>query len=143
LTASTSGGSSSCTVPAPSKTTELAPCQTWSLDSCAGNQTNYPSAGYDERKWQTPARNGSDYVTTFQDYRELTGYADITYNADRTSAVVTIQAFSRTCQPILYSFGGGKASSSNTYTVTSTATGTLSVVVTIPSVNATLTLDRK
>jgi alpha-amylase len=132
----------SCTVPAPSTTTELAPCQTWALDSCNGNQTTYPSAGYDERKWQTPGKGSSDYVSSFQDYRELTGYADITYSSDRTNATVTVNAFARSCSPILYSFGGATPTSSNTYNVPSGFTGTLSVVATIPSVNATLTLDR-
>lgn len=139
-TVSTTPGS--CTIPAPSTTTELAPCQTWSLDSCNGNQTTYSSAGYDERKWQTPGKASSDYVSSFQDYRELTGYADITYSSDRTSATVTVNAFTRSCGAVLYSFGGAAATSSNTYKVSAGFTGTLSVVATIPSANATLTLDR-
>jgi hypothetical protein len=73
----------------------------------------------------------------------LTGYADVTYNSARTSATVTVNAFTRTCSPVLYSFGGAAATSSNTYSVPAGFTGTLSVVATIPSLNATLTLDRK
>ncbi|KAI8579463.1 hypothetical protein K450DRAFT_210259 [Umbelopsis ramanniana AG] len=138
---SASTGTSSCSVPAPAPTTELTPCSTWNLDSCNGSQTSYNSTGYDDRKWQTPGKGSSDYVSSFQDYRELTGYADVTYNSARTSATVTVNAFARTCNSILYSFGGATATSSNTYSVPAGFTGTLSVVATIPALNATLTLD--
>ncbi|KAG2179650.1 hypothetical protein INT44_006498, partial [Umbelopsis vinacea] len=138
---SASTGTGSCSVPAPAATTELTSCSIWNLDSCNGSQTSYNSTGYDDRKWQTPGKGSSDYVSSFQDYRELTGYADVTYNSARTSATVTVNAFARTCNPILYSFGGATATSSNTYSVPAGFTGTLSVVATIPSLNATLTLD--
>ncbi|KAI8073295.1 glycoside hydrolase superfamily [Gongronella butleri] len=131
-----------CSVPAPAPTTTLTGCGIWSLDSCSNGASTYPAAGYDDRKWQTPSRtNGSYYVDTFQDFRELTGYADITYNADRTSATVTVHANVRSCTTPKFKFGSATATETNTFDVDTSFTGALDIVVTAPDANATLTLE--
>ncbi|KAJ7645175.1 glycoside hydrolase superfamily [Mycena polygramma] len=101
---------------------DLPACQTFAGDACVGQQTDYPAEN-DQRKWQTPPRGTAGWSTGFQDYRELTGYADFLYAADRTSAVVTVNAFSRTGSALTYSFNGSAFGTANTASVNSAFTG--------------------
>lgn len=65
----------------------------------------------------------------FQDYRELTGYADFVYAADRQSAVVTVNAFSRTGSALAYSFNGGAFGSASSAAVSAPFTGAYVIAV--------------
>ncbi|KAG5640213.1 hypothetical protein DXG03_000546 [Asterophora parasitica] len=108
---------------------ELTPCNTWNgLDACSGQQTDY-DASYDQRMWQTPARGSIDWSEGFQDYRDLTGYVDLVYNAARTSVTVNVIANSRTGAALTYSFNGGAFGSSSSATVTSSFTGAYAISV--------------
>ncbi|KAJ6586455.1 hypothetical protein DFH09DRAFT_1308481 [Mycena vulgaris] len=80
-----------------------------------------------ERPAQAPARGATAWVPGYQDYRELTGYADLLYAADRKSAVVTVTAFSRTGIALTYSFNGAAFGSANTAAVSSSFTGSFMI----------------
>ncbi|KAJ7912991.1 glycoside hydrolase superfamily [Mycena leptocephala] len=107
---------------------DLPPCQTFTGDACVGQQTDYPAEN-DQRKWQTPSRGTAGWSDGFQDYRELTGYADFLYAADRKSAVVTVNAFSRTGSALTYAFNGGAFGSANKASVNSAFTGAYVIAV--------------
>ncbi|KAG6914997.1 hypothetical protein DXG01_014011 [Tephrocybe rancida] len=108
---------------------ELTPCNTWNgLDACVGQQTDYNTT-YDQRSWQTPARGSADWSDGFQDYRDLTGYIDLVYNAARTSVTVTVKATSRTGVALTYSFNGGAFGSTPSATVTSSYAGPYAISV--------------
>ncbi|KAG6856246.1 hypothetical protein H0H87_006105 [Tephrocybe sp. NHM501043] len=108
---------------------ELTPCNTWNgQDSCVGQQTDYDST-YDNRSWQTPERGSFDWSEGFQDFRDLTGYIDLVYNAARTSVTVTVKAISRTGVALKYSFNGGTFGTSSSVTVSNSFTGPYSISV--------------
>jgi hypothetical protein len=92
-------------------------------------------------QWQTPPRGSASWSSGFQDYRELTGYADFLYAADRKSVVVTVNAFSRTGSALIYSFNGGAFGSANTVSVSSATTGAFAISVK-DAAGHVLTLDR-
>lgn len=79
------------------------------------------------------------YVSSFQDMRDLIGYADIQYNSARNNAVVVVNAASRTGGALTYNFGGN-SQSSNTFQVSSSFSGSLSITITSSSGN-TLVLE--
>jgi hypothetical protein len=81
------------------------------------------------RQWQTPSRGTAGWSDGFQDYRELTGYADFLYAADRKSALVTVNAFSRTGSALTYAFNGGAFGSANKASVNSAFTGAYVIAV--------------
>lgn len=93
-------------------------CESWNgLDRCNGSGYVFsPSA--EKRRWQTPPKGGEGYVATFQDYRDLVGYADIQYSFDRKRGVVVVNAASRTGESLTYYFNGA-GQSSNAYQVSS------------------------
>lgn len=93
-------------------------------------------------QWQTPPRGQFDWQSSYQDYRELTGYADYLYAADRKSARVSVLANSRQGLALQYSFGGAAFQSASSTTLSSSYTGGL-VVVVKDSKGNTLTLDRE
>ncbi|KAJ6609042.1 glycoside hydrolase superfamily [Mycena sp. CBHHK59/15] len=94
---------------------DLPACSTFTGDACVGQQTDYPAEN-DLRKWQTPPKGAAGYSAGFQDYRDLTGYADFMYAADRKSATVTVNAFSRTNIGLTYSFNGAAFGSAKSAT---------------------------
>lgn len=100
-------------------------------DICTG-------AGFDmapsseKRRWQTPPKGDAAYQESFQDYSDLIGYADIQYNEARDSAVVTVNAASKTGATLTYDFGG-KTQSSPIFEVTSALKKSLAITVTSDS----------
>lgn len=101
-------------------------------DSCpASHIYTFPSSS-ENRRWQTPPRDHASHVSTFQDMRDLVGYADIQYNAARTDAVVVVNAASRTGESLGYSFGGS-SQTSNTFRVPPSFTGSLAITITSAS----------
>ncbi|RPB21087.1 glycoside hydrolase [Terfezia boudieri ATCC MYA-4762] len=115
-------------------------CENWNgLDSCAaGDVYTFPNVA-ESRRWQTPPQGAADYVSTFQNYRDLIGYADIQYNSARTAAAVVVNTASRTGETLTYSFNGA-SQSSNSFQVTNSFTSGLDIVVTSVS-GKNLTLD--
>ncbi|KAG5651352.1 hypothetical protein H0H81_008991 [Sphagnurus paluster] len=108
---------------------ELSPCNTWNgQDACVGQQTDYDPS-WDQRMWQTPARNNFDWSEGFQDYRDLTGYVDLVYNAARTSVTVNVIANSRTGAALSYSFNGGAFGSASSTWVSGSFTGPYAISV--------------
>lgn len=97
-------------------------------DNCNGNSYEMAPSS-EKRRWQTPPRGDADYKESFQDYSHLVGYADIKYNAGRNSAVVTVNAASKTNAVLTYNFGG-TTQSSPTFQVSSSLTGALPITVT-------------
>ncbi|KAJ7277474.1 glycoside hydrolase superfamily [Mycena rebaudengoi] len=124
----TSSGSGPTGVPS-----DLPACSTFTGDGCVGQQTDYPAEN-DQRKvnklqWQTPPQGAPGWSAGFQNYRDLTGYADFVYTSDRKSATVTVNAFSRNNQALTYSFNGGAFASAKSATVTSAFKGAYVIVV--------------
>ena len=104
-------------------------CRNWNgLDNCASGVYTFPVSA-ERRRWQTPPEGGDGYVGTFQDYRDLVGYADIQYSSDRTRAVVVVNAASRTGESLTYSFNGA-SQSSNTFQINSGLAEQLAIAVT-------------
>ncbi|KAF8462963.1 glycoside hydrolase superfamily [Kalaharituber pfeilii] len=102
------------------------------LDNCASGSTyTFPNAA-ESRRWQSPPEGEPQYVSTFQNYRDLVGYADIQYNSARNAAVVVVNVASRTGETLTYSFNGA-SQSSNTYQIQSTFSSGLDIVVTSSS----------
>lgn len=97
-------------------------------DNCNGDSYEMAPSS-EKRRWQTPPRGDADYKESFQDYSHLVGYADIKYNAGRNSAVVTVNAASKTNAVLSYNFGG-TTQSSPTFQVSSSLTKTLPITVT-------------
>ncbi|KAI8852986.1 glycoside hydrolase superfamily [Chytridium lagenaria] len=124
--------------PGPVVPDDLPGCTTFTGDSCAGSQTDLPASS-DERRWQTPPRGNGDWSAGFQDYRDLTGYADTVYSDNsRTSATVTVIANSRTNAALSYTFNG-ISQTSNTFRVTNSVRDGLKI--TVKAGDATLVLD--
>ncbi|GAB9477290.1 putative alpha amylase, partial [Globisporangium polare] len=114
------------------------------LDSCqSGTQTTY-SDSEEVRRWQTPPRNAPGWSSGFQDYRSLTGYANVVYDSGRTSATVDVRTNLRVNTSAIscsYSFNG-VASSSSTFKATSSLATDLAIKVTCTSTAGdTWTLD--
>ncbi|PWW73697.1 glycoside hydrolase family 13 protein [Tuber magnatum] len=104
-------------------------CRNWNgLDGCARRVYTFPDSA-ERRRWQTPPEGEGGYVSTFQDYRDLVGYADIQYSSDRTRAVVVVNAASRTGKSLTYSFNGA-TQSVNTFQVDSGLAGQLAITIT-------------
>ncbi|PPQ72965.1 hypothetical protein CVT24_000167 [Panaeolus cyanescens] len=97
-------------------------------DSCVGNAADM-AASSERRRWQTPPRGDPAYVPSFQDYSDLVGYADIQYNSARTSAVVTVNAASKTGAKLSFNFGG-TVQDSPTFQVSSNLRDALPITVT-------------
>lgn len=75
------------------------------MDTCRGNQVDYPES-IEQRRWQTPPPSSADYASpTWQHYRNLQGYAQVLYAADRQSAKVKMITLTREPTRILYRFG--------------------------------------
>ncbi|RPA85447.1 glycoside hydrolase [Ascobolus immersus RN42] len=109
-------------------------CNTWNgLDSCTGTSSEFVASS-EKRRWQTPPKTANDpqYIPQFQDYRDLIGYANIQYSSGRNSAIVTINAASRTGESLTYHFND-VAQASQHLQVSGSYTGTLSVKVTTAS----------
>lgn len=108
-------------------------------DSCSsGDIYTFPDSS-ENRRWQTPPQGDSTYVSSFQNLRDLVGYADIQYNSARTSAVVVVNAGSRIGESLTYNFGGN-SQTSNTFQVSSSFSGSLAITITSAS-GKTLVLD--
>ncbi|CAG8952424.1 hypothetical protein HYFRA_00001171 [Hymenoscyphus fraxineus] len=128
-------------IPSESPATPPTGCGNWNGgDSCPNDGTSAFAASSENRRWQTPPSGGPGYDPSFGSYRDLVGYADIQYNSGRTSAVVVINAASRTGETISYAFNGGAAQSSNSFQVTNSFSNALSMRLSTPS-GKTLTLD--
>ncbi|GLD93561.1 hypothetical protein PINS_up002153 [Pythium insidiosum] len=101
-------------------------------DSCVGNNVNM-SPDSEARRWQTPPRNSTGWLPSYQDYRSLQAYAHVVYAGDRLSATVTVRTTVRvptaTCT---YSFNGG-ISTSAVFQVDSSLSAALNVIVTCAS----------
>lgn len=105
-----------------------------------GSQTDVPPSEA-KRGWQTPPRKASDYRETYQDFSDLTGYAQVTYNANRSSAIVEVKTFLRTPNATLtFYFDANPGVPSNRITVTDTFAKELQIKVT-SSLGHTLVLD--
>ncbi|KAH7109641.1 glycoside hydrolase superfamily [Dendryphion nanum] len=108
-------------------------------DSCSSGSTyTFPDSA-ENRRWQTPPQSDPQYVSEFQSYRSLTGYADIQYNSARNAAVVVVNCLSRTQATLTYSFNGA-SQSGNTFQANTNTRGGLNIVVT-GSDGSKLTLD--
>lgn len=108
-------------------------------DSCASGSVYTLPDSSENRRWQTPPEGDPAYVSTFQNLRDLVGYADIQYNSARTSAAVVVNAASRTGEALTYNFGGN-SQTSNTFQVSSSFTSSLAITITSAS-GKTLVLD--
>lgn len=102
------------------------------LDNCASGSTYTLPNSAERRRWQTPPKGDPAYVSTFQDMRDLVGYADIQYNAGRNAAAVVVNAASRTGETLQYIFNS-VAQSSNIYQVNSGFSSSLTIAVTSAS----------
>jgi alpha-amylase len=111
------------------------------MDSCKGQQVDYPEV-YETRRWQASPHSNS---ISWQHYRNLQGYAQVTYNSNRDEATVEVITFTRVkpIGPILYQFGNAAWQESPKMTVNPTGNEQgLSVKVWAPSLkNSTLNLD--
>ncbi|KAF7362568.1 Alpha-amylase [Mycena venus] len=112
----------STTMPISSTTSMSSTTTTSVLGDPTGIPADLPRVS-DVHSGRHPPRGSAGWSAGFQDYRELTGYADFLYAADRKSAVVTVNAFSRTGSVLTYSFNGGAFASANTASVSSAFTG--------------------
>jgi S-adenosylmethionine:diacylglycerol 3-amino-3-carboxypropyl transferase len=129
------------------------------MDNC---QASFHDYGYPDnveaRRWQTPPRGAPGHKPSFQNYRDIQGYASVTYSPSRQRAHVKINVFTRvTPTSLLYRFAASsevnardtgvdmfQLSTDNTFTVDHDFKDSLSVVVYAPQLNnATLVLDRK
>jgi alpha-amylase len=128
-------------IPSENPATAPSGCGNWNGgDSCPNDATSAFNASSENRRWQTPPQGGPGYASSFLNYRDLVGYADIQYNSGRTAAAVVINAASRTGETISYSFNGGAATASNVYQVNSGFADALSITISSSS-GKTLTLD--
>jgi alpha-amylase len=86
------------------------PCSNYQgMDSCQGNQVNYPES-VEQRRWQTPPISSPSYVSkSWQSYRNLQGYARVLYSAVGTTAKVKVITTVRVKTKILYQFGDGSS----------------------------------
>jgi alpha-amylase len=138
--APTSATPSTTTTSAPATTTATPSGTCWNYDgydSCASSsQTELPATD-DERKWQTPPRNASDWSTNYQDYRSLTGYAHVVYGSSRTSATVSVRTYLRVASATCTYTFNGVSSTSATYQATSSLTAELLIVVKCISTDST------
>ncbi|KAI5805479.1 glycoside hydrolase superfamily [Peziza echinospora] len=118
-------------------------CSNWNgLDSCpSGTTYTFPDAA-ESRRWQTPSQKGgdSDYVSTFQDYSDLIGYADIQYSPLRDAAAVVVNAASRTGEELEYFFNGVRQRNNSFQALASDGLDGLDIVVKTAS-GKTLVLD--
>ncbi|KAF3931211.1 Alpha-amylase [Dactylella cylindrospora] len=127
--------------PIPSETPATAPsgCGNWNgQDSCASGSSTFPDSS-ENRRWQTPPNTDPQYVSTFQTFGKLVGYADIQYNSARTAAVVVINCLSKTGAAFTY-YVNNVAQSSNLVQVTTANTGGLNIRVT-DTAGGSLTLE--
>ncbi|KAG9233391.1 glycoside hydrolase superfamily [Amylocarpus encephaloides] len=128
-------------IPGESPATSPSGCGNWNGgDSCPSDSTSSFTSSAENRRWQTPPNGGPGYDPSFGTYRDLVGYADIQYNSARTSAVVVINAASRTGETITYSFNGGIATTSNTFQVAQSFSTALPITISTSS-GKILTLD--
>jgi alpha-amylase len=83
-----------------------ADCSTFNGENgCIGQQTAQ-FTGWNSRRWQTPPTSDPAWIPSFQSYRNLVGYAVISYSLDRTSATVTVQTLTRDpAAKLVYQFG--------------------------------------
>ncbi|KAI5786947.1 alpha amylase [Pyronema domesticum] len=126
--------------PAEAPATSPSGCGNWNgLDSCPDGTTFNFTASSEKRRWQTPPKGDVAYVSTFQDYNSLIGYSDIQYNSAHTSAVVTVNAASKSGDTLSYNFGG-TSQTSPSFTVNSGFGDALSITVTSSS-GKTLVLE--
>jgi len=98
-------------------------CTTFdSINSCSGNQTQYPSS-WEAKDFQTPPRGDPLWTPNYQDYHALQGYVRVTYNQQRTQATLNFTTklnplvFSNIKYTLIYQFGAVK-SPSNIFIVT-------------------------
>lgn len=127
--------------PYESPASPLTGCNNWNgLDNCPNSDTTDFASSAENRRWQTPPRGSSDHQSSYNDYRDLIGYADLQYNPSRTSAAVVIYAASRTSEPLLHSFNNGPATTNNIYQVNSSFAAALAITISTAS-GKTLTLD--
>ncbi|KAF3318176.1 hypothetical protein TWF173_008911 [Orbilia oligospora] len=95
-------------------------------DSCSLG--SFPDSS-ENRRWQTPPQSDPQYISSFQSYGKLVGYADIQYNSARTAAVVVINCLSKTGASLTY-YVNNVAQTSNLVQVSSANTGGLNIRVT-------------
>jgi len=127
-------------IPSESPATAPTGCGTFNgRDVCVSDSTFDTVASAENRRWQTPPKGNSAYSSSFQDYSDLVGYADIQYNPARSAALVTVNAASKTAEQLSYSFGG-TVQTSNSFRVDSSLTGSLAITVTSSS-GKTLVLE--
>ncbi|KAF3219913.1 hypothetical protein TWF679_010369 [Orbilia oligospora] len=105
-------------------------------DSCSLG--SFPDSS-ENRRWQTPPQSDPQYISSFQSYGKLVGYADIQYNSARTAAVVVINCLSKTGASLTY-YVNNVAQTSNLVQVSSANTGGLNIRVT-DSTGGSLTLE--
>ncbi|KFY94406.1 hypothetical protein V498_03883 [Pseudogymnoascus sp. VKM F-4517 (FW-2822)] len=128
-------------IPSESLATAPTGCGNWNGgDSCTSDAQSSFAASAENRRWQTPPQGADGYSASFGTYRDLVGYADIQYNADRTKAVVVVNAASRTLEALTYSFNGAAATSRNTFQLNNGFTSTLAIIISTSS-GKTLTLE--
>jgi alpha-amylase len=122
--------------------TRLPHCETFRLDSCSGRSTVYPASD-EERSWQTPPRNDASHHSSFQDYRELTGFVDVEYSASREQATLFIKTFTRKSNAALeYNFGK-EWTEKNSMVFSKPHVGAVNVTVRLQDKSAYLRLERK
>lgn len=109
-------------------------------DMCQGNQTDEPDIR-NLRRWQTPPRNDSTWLSTYQDYNSLVGYAQVQYDSSHTAAIVTVYTLTKeNSTKLSFSFNGRPATDVNFIKLDSSFTDPVQIVVTASS-GARLELD--
>ncbi|KAI8918159.1 alpha amylase [Powellomyces hirtus] len=82
------------------------------LDSCAAvgaDENDNAPASSENRRFQTPPRGDAAWKPEFQDYSQLTGYADVVYGSTRTNAVVAVRTFTKSSNVTLqYAYSASK-----------------------------------
>ena len=102
-------------------------CDIWDSPSCPSSD-GAMLPDWTDHLWNTPPRGDAEHYPGFQDMNVLVGYAQQTYNSDKTECTVTIYTKTAKDLSLTYEFDG-ISQTSNTKTFDSSYTGILKVRV--------------
>jgi len=106
---------------------DLPGCEVYSENKCQGNQI-ITDEKYEAYRWFTPQKGDANHKESFQDFAFLSGHAELVYNADRTSATVSIQTLQKGNSTLSFSFNGVEQTSP-TKTFSQSEIGTVKVSI--------------
>ena len=110
---------------------------------CSGSSIVNPSS-WGDRWFQTPPRDTSEWLPTYQDYSLLTGYARVVYSADRTQATVipytNVNTVKVSNYKILFQYNGETLTESTSYPVTKANSSPVQVTAVLQDASSSKTL---